>query len=294
MKNLNLEREATVGALERPGHPALVSAFAAAFTFYLSVGSIVCLSAARAAPKIERRLSGRITVVVRGAGLESADAAAARAAERLASQASIRRVDVLDTEEDDQTIAEAICERRLGREQPRLLSIDGVPGRLPTISRVRSLLTDDRLDVCLDDHRGLQGPLETRMLVAGGVGFLLAFGLFVALFTFGFLGGVCAISARGRRYDLMTRLGADAGFVATVVGRRIGMMALVGGLGGVLGADLAFLAALGDGVAPLTLLHPMLVDGVWTVIWPLAAAAVAAMAGGIGARRTLVREERDR
>jgi hypothetical protein len=159
------------------------------------------------------------------------------------------------------------------------------------------LLNINRLAATIDDHRGTSGPLETRALAAGGLGFAVILALVLGLFAICWLGGLNATVAGGPRIDLMARLGADPAYIGAMVGRRSGIAALVGAVGGTVFADLVLLLATlahgfwrGFGVAVFAQPQPR--DAVWTIVSPIVVTAIAALGGGLGARCGIARRER--
>ena len=293
MKTGRVARDALAG----PRNPLAVLFLAALTAFCLSVITMAGATGERLASALEARLSGQVTIVVWGQGLESADAAAARAAEGLATQAGVRQATVLDADDSDATVGELIAGKSLGSDGPRLLSLSGVPDAIAPTSHLKRALDADRLVTAVDDHRGAIGPLEARALSGAGVAVVVGVVLIVGLFALSWVSGVHGVGAARARYDLMTRLGADPTFIGAMVGRGAASSAFVGGVVGIFCANLLlFTATVQAGVwralgAPFYA-RPHLSDGLWTVAWPLVVAAIAAVGAGLGARGAMIRLER--
>ena len=288
------------GVRDDPFRPTKVVAVFVAAAFVALFFSIVAIAGAatlRVASMLQPRLAGQVTIVVWGQGLESADAAAARTAEILSGQAGVRRVTVLDADDSDAMVGALTAGRPTGVEGARLVSVSGAPDLIPSTSSLRGLLRATGLAATIDDHRGTEGPLETAALVAGGVALVLGLALAIGLFAVSFQGGLHAVGAGRSRYDLMARLGADPAYIGAVVARRSAGAALVGAVVGTVCADLGLAATMLDGgfwrgLGVAAFAQPQPGDAAWTVASPLVAMAIAAIGGGIGARRGIVRRER--
>ncbi len=271
---------------------------AAAFVaLFFSVIAIASAASLRVASTLEPRLAGQLTIVVWGQGLESADAAAARAAEILSGQAGVRRVTVLDAHESDAMVGALTAGRSAGLDGARLVSVSGAPGLIPSTSSLRRLLRATGLAETIDDHRGTEGPLETAALVAGGLALVLGLALAIGLFAVSFLNGVDAVGAGPSRFDLMARLGAEPAYIGAMVGWRLAAAALFGALLGTVFADLVLVAttlvhAFWQGLGVAAFAEPQPRDGAWTIASPFVVMAVAAIGGGLGARRGIARRER--
>ncbi len=283
--------------LDRPRNAVIVLLAAALAALFLSVISIAGAATMRAASILRPRLAGEVTIVVWGRGLESADAAAARAAELLAGQAVVRRATVLDADDSDATVGELVAGRSPSGEGERLVSVSGAPDLIPSTSSLRRLLEINELAATIDDHRGTAGPLETRALVAGGLGVVAILALAIGLFAICWMGGLNATIVGNPRIDLLVRLGADPAYIGAMIGQRSGIAALVGAVGGTICADLVLLLPTlvhgfwrGLGVAVVAQPQPR--DGLWTIASPFVVMAIAAVGGGLGARRGIARRER--
>jgi cell division transport system permease protein len=277
----------------RPANRVAFLMLALLVAFLLSMIAMAGASAERLSSSLEPRLSGEVTIAVWGRGLESADAAVARAAELLTTQAGVRHATILEADESDATVGKLIAGRSQGLEGPRLLSLSGSPGAIPAAPDLDRVLKANRLVTAIDDHR-LRGPLETRALLAGGLAIALALTLCGALFAVSMMNGLGVVASSRARFELMTCLGAKPGFIGATVGRGLGLMALIGGVIGVLCANLMVLAAHGLwwSLALPAVARATPRDSVWTAAWPFAVTAIAAIGGGLGARHAIVVRER--
>jgi hypothetical protein len=283
--------------LDRPRNAVIVLSAAALAAVFLSVISIAGAATLRVASILRPRLAGEVTIVVWGHGLESADAAAARAAELLAGQAGVRRATVLEANDSDATVGELVAGRSPSGEGARLVSVSGAPDLIPSTSSLRHALNINRLAASIDDHRGTAGLLESRALVAGGLGIVLDLALSIGLFAVCWMDGHNAARVGSARFDLMVRLGAEPAYFGGMVGRRSGMVALAGAVAGTVFANLILFATVfvhgfwrGLGVAVVAQPQPR--DGLWTIASPFVVMAIAAVGGGLGARRGIARRER--
>jgi len=189
------------------------------------------------------RLTGSATVLVRGGGLESDDAAAARAAELLGSMSGVTDVSIMQPDRADGTIADLI--------EARAPASAGGPTRLVTVSfaartpreagRIARDLEAQGLRVSVDDNHLWTSHLWRTIGVAAGVVAAAWLALvLVAAFTLGSRSRACV---NGHR-DLVALLhltGANDGYVAGLFRRRLGLRT---GVAAGAGAALAIAAAL--------------------------------------------------
>ena len=201
----------------------------------------------RRASQWSGRLTGAATVVAAGRDLESADAAAARAAEILGRLPAVAEARVLDPAPGD-----ALAGRLLGlapgpptTAPPRLVSVRSKPGAILAVDRVAAVLRDQGVTAAVDDHGAWSGPLERLGLLAAvalGALFLLLLALLVAVI--GALVGRAAADRRDR-LGLLVQLGAGEASLTRPFGARAVASAAAGaalGSGAVMaiGAILAF------------------------------------------------------
>ena len=265
--------------------------------FLLSLVLLTGVTAGRLAAKLEPRLVGRITVVVWGRGLESPDAAAARAAERLAEESGVRRVIILEPDESDATVGRLATGKSSGAEEPRLISVSGAPDLIPAAFALERLLQADHLAAVVDDHRGTSGALERQATLWLSLALAFCIAACVALFVVCLMRGGHVVRGSDGRFDLMTRLGATPGYIGWTVGGRIASMAFAGAVFGTVCAVLiTFLSPLG--LAPLQSVglpafgRVLPLDAAWTLCWPILIFVITGAGGAFGAWLSVVRQER--
>jgi len=211
------------------------------------IGAIVSiLGAAGARAVLDRRADwdGSITIAAMERGLETADAAAARAEELLRRQTGVASVEVRDPRRDDAVIAGLMGATTSGVEAPRFIDVRPVPGARLSQADLAAPLAAQGLAVRFDDHRRWDGPVERTALAAGG-GWAALTVAAVAL-----LAG-CVLNVAGhavrrvrKRMSLMISLGATRGMLAAQFPGPLCASAVVGALiGSVLAAGLALWAA---------------------------------------------------
>ena len=278
------------------GGSALASAGVAllvAFVTLLLAGVTVAGSwGVRAALAVEPRLTGDITAVVWGRGLESADAAAARAVEVLSLQPGVARVVALEPDVSDRWVGAVIAPAQQGGDGPRLLSIVRSSGEDPApglIARARA----GGITMALDNHRGTTGPLERNALVTaviGGSATLLLCGGLVLLSTWRARG---VVSRRADRIYLLVRLGARRGFLSSLVGRSLAPPVVGGALLGLVLCEACVLMVLQSGMIGSSVAGgPTLLDAACALPWPLILFLFAGLGATIGASRALGRMAR--
>ncbi|HEX4179889.1 MAG TPA: ABC transporter permease [Caulobacteraceae bacterium] len=243
---------------------------------------VAAIGADRAAHGWRTQLSGSATVLVRPRGDETADGAAARAAEALAGVKGVTEAAALEPEK-----AKALLEPWLGRDGvlddlpiPRLVSVDLDPRAPASLATMTQALKAAAVDATIDDH----SLWLKDVLRAGAIA--RAFAIGVAVLMAAAAAAVTVFATRAgltARQDLVSVLhlaGAEDRFIAGLFLARFARMAALAGLIGALAAALVAAAArLAGGGAGLTPILPL----AWTdllplALCPLAAAAVAAAA----------------
>ena len=195
---------------------------------------IATLVGALMARDLTSRLTGSVTVLVRGGGLESDDAAAARTAELLGSMNGVTRANVMEPDRADGTIADLI-EGRAPRSA-------GGPTRLVTASfaasdpreagRIARALRAEGLRVSVDDNHLWTSHLwRTIGIAAGAAGASWLALVLVAAFTLGSRSRAC-VNAHRDLVALLHLTGANDGYVADLFRRRLGVRTAVAAGGG--------------------------------------------------------------
>jgi cell division protein FtsX len=260
---------------------------------------VAATAAIRAAIAWSPRLAGSATVAVSGGGLESAEAAAARATEILARSPEVARISVLDPDP-----ADAIAGRIMGLagatpggEPPRLLATTFVGGDSASAAALAQDLRRENVAAAVDDHGVWTGPIErTAVLVSAAAGGLL---LVMIALVWG-LAAASAGAAVGRRADrvrLLLHLGATDGMIlGPFRARAVGAAALGALIGTGAAAALAAVAiwwpAVADRISAQTAALIRMGPGLdaWdlaaTAIWlPVAVVTAAWAAGGAATAR---------
>lgn len=289
----------------RMGSPARLSVRGGAVDVFIAALALGLIAAAlsiaisaggRAYQALAPRLHGDLTVAVRAKGLESADAAAALATERLASLPDVAAADPLEPDPLDELAGTALFGSRASPGDTRLISVSLKPGSRETGARIARALDEQGLIASVDDHRGLAGPLESALARLGaiaGAGLVLTL-LLMALFAW--LSGRRQAARGMDRFDLARRLGAAPGFAGRVVSAVSWRAALGGAALGAL-ASAAVIGVFGLGrlaqVLPVigAALRPAPVDMAIAAAWPILLCVIAGIFAGLGARGAMAREE---
>jgi cell division transport system permease protein len=243
---------------------------------------VASLAANRAAGGWRTQLSGSATVLVRPRGDETADGAAARAAEALAGVKGVTEAAALEPEK-----AKALLEPWLGKDGvpddlpiPRLVSVELDPKAPADVAAMDKALKAAAVDATIDDH-----SLWLKEVLRAGT-LARAFAIGVAAIVAAAAAAVIVFATRAglaARQDLVSVLhlaGAEDRFIAGLFQARFARMAAMAGLIGALAAAAITLSArLMGGGSGLTPVLPL----AWTdflplALCPLAAAGVAAAA----------------
>jgi cell division transport system permease protein len=254
----------------------------AVLVFLASLTCIGALSAGRAANGWSGQLQGSVTVVVRPRGIESADTAAARAAEALAGVKGVIEAQALEKDK-----AEALLEPWLGKEAlledlpiPRLVTVELDDAAAPDTAALEAALQAAGVDATVDDHRLWIADIERAASIARWA----ALGVFVliALATAAVIGFAtrAGLAAHHETIEVLHLYGARRNFISQLFQRRFATVAAVGGLLGAGGAAIiAAIARLVGGGAGLTPVLPVAwMDLAWIAPAPLLAALIAALA----------------
>jgi len=263
----------------------------AVLCFFACVAAVAALAADRAAGGWTAQLQDSATVLVRPKGGESADAAAARAAETLAGVRGVAEARALEKDK-----AQALLEPWLGKGAlpddlpvPRLVALDLDPAQPPSAADLERALRARDVDATVDDH-----SLWIKDIVRAGL-WARAAALGVFALTALAAAAVIAFAARAalasRRaiVGVLHVAGAQDGFIAGVVARRFAAMAFLAGAGGAvaaaaLGAGARLLGG-GEGLTPV--LPVAWIDLAALLPCPFLAAAVAAWSARSAAMRLL-------
>lgn len=263
----------------------------AVLCFFACMAALAALAGDRAAAGWAAQLQDSATVLVRPRGGESADAAAARAAEALSGVAGVSEARALEKDK-----AAALLEPWLGKEAlsddlpvPRLVTLDLDPDHPPSVAALDQALKARDIDATVDDH-----SLWIKDIVRAGA-WARAAAIAVFALTAAAAAAVIAFAARSvletRRgiVEVLHVAGARDGFIAGLLLRRFAAMAFVAGLAGAaVAAAVGAGARLIGGGAGLTPALPVAwIDLAAVLPCPLLAALTAAAAARSAAMRLL-------
>ena len=250
--------------------------------FLACLAVVAALAADRAADGWRGQLIGSATVIVRPKGDETADAAAARAAETLAGVKGVVEAAALEPAK-----ARALLQPWLGDEAasedlpiPRLVSVDLDPRAPASAEAMGQALKAADVDASVDDHSlWLKDVMRAGVMAraaAAGVAALLACAA-ASCIIFATSAG---LTMRDDLVSVLHLTGAEDRFIARLFQARFGGLALVAGLAG---AGLAALAAaalrLAGGGQGLTPVLPLAWSDLLAVLpCPLIAALIAGLA----------------
>jgi cell division protein FtsX len=242
---------------------------------------VAATAAIRGASAWAPRLAGSVTVAVTGGGLESTEAAAARATEILARSPGVARIAVLDADAGDDLAGRLMGLSRSGEaaDPPRIIGATFDASGAGSAATITQELQRQNVIAAIDDHGAWTGPIERTAIVAAAAatGALLV----VAVFTW-VLAATSAAGAfqrRASRMLLLLQLGAtDAMILGPFRAGAAGAAALGGVIGAAAAAALAgaviWSPAIADwltsrGVAPLSAAPGIDAwDLVGAAIWP--------------------------
>ena len=263
----------------------------AVLCFFACLTALGAMAGDRAARGWTAQLQDSATVLVRPSGGESADAAAARAAEALAGIKGVGEVQALSREKAAALLAPWIGKDALPDDLPipRLVAVELDRIHPASAGDLDRALKAQMIDATVDDH----SVWISDILRAGRLVRLAAAALFVL--TASAAGAMIAFAARAAlaaRHEIVEVLhvsGAEDRYIAGLVQRRFAIMAAGAGLFAALAAAIIGAAArLLGGDGGLTPILPI----AWTdllvlPLCPLAAAVVAAGASRTAAMRLL-------
>ncbi|HEY1878689.1 MAG TPA: hypothetical protein VGG68_02025 [Caulobacteraceae bacterium] len=206
----------------------------AIIAFAALLAAMADFAAGRAAEGVAGRLDADETVVVWSHGLESADAAAARAVEILARTPGVSQVRWLDPAAGDRLVATALGAPGGQASDVRLISVTAPDGGTALARRIVEALAAQDLPARATSRSGIAS--------AGYATPILASAVLVPLLAILAFAIACWVEARREMarsraiIDLMRIAGANPGFIAGEVRRRISGLAFVTCLWGASGA----------------------------------------------------------
>jgi len=254
----------------------------AVLVFLASITCLGALAANRAAHGWTSQLKGSATVVVRASGIESADAAAARAAEALSGVKGVAEARAMEKEK-----AEALLEPWLGKgvitedlPVPRLVTVTLDRKAPPTAAVMSSALGAAGVDATVDDHHLWIADIERSAAIAGWTAiavFLLIFAAAAAVIAFATRAG---IAAHHDTIEVLHLSGASRTWITQLFQLRFARTAALAGLlGAGAAAIIGAVARLAGGGAGLTPVLPVAWSDLLALVpAPVLAAGVAALA----------------
>ncbi|MBX3482573.1 FtsX-like permease family protein [Phenylobacterium sp.] len=272
--------------------PALIFVIAV-LCFLACLMGLGVIAGSRAAQGWASQLTGEATVIVRARGGETPDAAAARAAEALASVAGVTEARALEKEK-----AYALIKPWLGDVSdlddlpvPRLVAV-GLDDRKPaTAQTLDKALKAQGIDAVVDDHsvwiKDIKRAAGVVKWTAAAI-FLLIAGAAGAVVAFATRAG---IAARRDVVEVLHLTGAEDAQIASLFEMRFARIAAISGAAGaVAAAGLGAVLRLMGGAQGITPALPVgWVDLLAVTPCPVGAALVAAVAARITARRLIQR-----
>jgi cell division transport system permease protein len=252
----------------------------AVLSFLAGLSAIGGLAADRAANGWREELTGSATIIVRATGLETADAAAARAAETLAGVKGVTEARAIEKAK-----ADALLEPWIGPEAlppdlpvPRLVAVELDRSAPATAADLKRAIKAAGLDATVDDH-----SLWAREIMRAGV---LARVVAVVLFSLIVAAAGAAIAfatrqglaARKDVVEILHLAGANDGFIAALFQARFARMSALAGIAGGAAATLAgaALRLFGQGQTLAAILPVRWTDLLAPLPTPFIAAAIAA------------------
>jgi cell division transport system permease protein len=252
---------------------------------------VTAMAAERAAHGWRSELSGSATAIVRPQADETADAAAARAAEVLAGVKGVSETAALERDK-----AEALVEPWLGKNAipddlplPRLVSIDLDPERPASAQAMDQALKAANIDATVDDHSFWLKEIERAGFIAQLMAVFVA-GLIVAATAAAIAFATRAgLAARDDLISVLHLTGATDAFIAGLFQARFARMAAIAGLFGAAGAAMitTALRLVGGGQGLTPVLPLAWSDLLVLPLCPVLAALTAAVAARLTAMALL-------
>ena len=262
----------------------------AVLSFIAALLAVAAVAGSRLVVDFAERLQGSATVVVHGAGLESPDAAAARATEILAGTKGVARAWMLAPQQADTIVARLIdgdlTEGLLPVKDsagPPIIAVSFAPGTAIDAASLNLLLRADGLTAAVDDHRIWSSRLWRAAAITAAVVTLAWLALFLAATLVMRLATRRILQVRKDLVGLLHISGASDGYIAGMFRARIGSHAALAAFGGAAVAVIVAAACRYAGAPELA----------WTdlaaaLCWPAIAVAVSVSAT-TGATRAVLK-----
>jgi cell division transport system permease protein len=263
----------------------------AVLSFLACLSAIAGLAAERAAEGWRDQLIGSATVLVRTAGLETPDAAAARAAEALAGVKGVAEARALSKAKADALLARYIGPEPLPSDLPvpRLVAVDLDPRAPAKAEDLAAALKAAGVDASVEDHSVWAAQIMQTAALARWAAVCL-FGVIAAaagaVITFAARQG---LAARRELVEVLHLAGATDGYIARMFQARFSRTAAQAGIVGGAAAALAAGAVhqFGAGQNLAAILPIAWTDLAAPLPWPFIAALIAAITARLTVERVL-------
>ena len=272
-----------------PAQDAALIFVTAVLCFFACLAILAAVGAHRAAHGWTTQLTGSATVLIRPGPGESADAAAARAAEALSGVAGVKEAAALEREK-----AEALVRPWLGDQidlsrlpVPRLVTVDLDDAHPATAPTLRAALAKAGVDGVVDDHSRWIGDITRGAAMARLAAILIAALMSLAAIAVIIFATRAGLAARADVVQVLHLSGARDRFVAGLFMWRFAALAWVAGvIGALLAAGVAILFKLAGGGEGLV---PVLPFAWGDLLFVLPCPFAAAIVGSLAARLTALR-----
>jgi hypothetical protein len=250
---------------------------------------ILDAAAIRTAGDLGPRLTGAVTVVVWAHGLESADAAQARAGEIVATVPRAGAATLLDPAPSDSLVARLLETPTSEASDARLLAVEAHGEAQGLASRLQQVLRAHGLPARAADHSWKDSPAARTAVLIAAAGALIPLAAVIAFAVVGAGEARREMSRARAAIELMRLSGASLGYIVGLVRRQVAGLALTCALWAcALAVIAATLVARAGWASPLGGLTRADLVSPWPLLVPLVWLA-GALGGWLGARGRLRR-----
>jgi hypothetical protein len=200
-----------------------------ALTLLAAVGVFVLIfdaAAVRTTWGLGPRLTGAATVIVWARGLESSDAAAARADEILRSAPGVAAVAPLDPDPSDQVVGLLLGVPRNDASDVRVLAIDSRASGAGFAGGLEQRLRDQGLPASVADHSWRQSAAARTAILIVAAGVLAPLAAVVGFVVVGAWEARRELTRARGAVELMRIAGAEDGYIVGLVRNRIAALSL--------------------------------------------------------------------
>ena len=184
---------------------------------------VAATAAIRAAVAWSPRLAGSVTVAVSGGGLESTEAAAARATEILARSPGVARIAVLDPGAGDALASQLMGLSRAADEAdpPRVIVTTFDASGAASAATIAEDLQRENVIAAVDDHGVWSGPVERTAAVVAAIGAGSLLVLAVITWVLAAASAAAAVRKRVSRITLLLQWGATDAVILRPIRARV-------------------------------------------------------------------------